>query len=151
MGQDIVDLHFKTQSMKQRLFTSLFFGWVIYSILLAIAFFVSNIIAQHYQFDIRMSTVNLLSNLLQFLLLTLTGFIVYGFLLFILKDYFTQNKSRPVKGVLLYVLATGSFLGTYLMAYHGIKPDVLIDAPLMNAATMLVMSFIPFTAKLIYP
>lgn len=85
--------------------------------------------------------------LLKSLLLSATGFIVYGFIRYGL-GYLTWFK-RETRGyvtrvVVYYLVITLSMLVTHLIAFDRLPIGILVDIPILNAIVVLMQGSIPY-------
>lgn len=85
--------------------------------------------------------------LLKSLLLSATGFIVYGFIRYGL-GYLTWFNREPrgyvTRVVVYYLVITLSMLVTHLIAFDRLPIGILVDVPILNAIVVLMQGSIPY-------
>lgn len=85
--------------------------------------------------------------LLKSLLLSVTGFIVYGFIRYGL-GYLTWFNREPrgyiTRIVVFYLVITLSMLVTHLIAFDRLPIGIVVDVPILNAIVVLMQGSIPF-------
>lgn len=126
-------------------------GWVAYAAIFTLAAALFDYAMAVYQGTFSESVTSLIIALgsvyLKALVLSGTGFIVYGFLKHGLGVIPWMNRShngRIVRVGLLFLLCTFSMIITYAVAAKTLPLEVMVDFPILNTVTILVFAVIPF-------
>lgn len=85
--------------------------------------------------------------LLKSLLLSVTGFIVYGFIRYglgYLSWFNREPRGYITRIVVFYLVITLSMLVTHLIAFDRLPIGIVVDVPVLNAIVTLVMGSIPY-------
>lgn len=91
--------------------------------------------------------------LMKFLLLSSTGFIVYGFIRFGIGylPWFNREPRGYITRIMVFYLAvTFSMLLTHLFAYNRLPLGVLVDLPILNAIATLLFGSLPYFKRTLY-
>lgn len=126
-------------------------GWLAYAAIFTLAAALFNYAMAVYQGTFSESATSLFIALglfyLEALVLSGTGFIVYGFLKHGLGVIPWMNRShngRIVRVGLLFLLCTFSMIITYAIAARSLPLEVMIDFPILNTVTILIFAVIPY-------
>lgn len=126
-------------------------SWILYAVLITILASVQVLILPVAQEGIsgldNFLLVDMGRVLVKFLLLSVTGFLVYGFIrlgLGYLSWFNRASRGYITRITVFYVVITVSMLITYLFTYDALPVGIMIDLPILNAIGTLIFGSLPY-------
>lgn len=126
-------------------------GWLAYAAIFTLAAAVFDYAIPVFEGTFSENPISLMAALgsvyLKTLVLSGTGFIVFGFLKHSLGIMPWMNRSstgRIVRVGLLFILCTISMVITFAVAAKSLPLEVMVDLPILNTVTILIFAVIPY-------
>lgn len=132
-------------------------SWVLYSVLFTVL-----VALQAFILPIAEEGVSRLDNflmvdmgrlLMKSLLLSVTGFIIYGFIrigLGYLPWFNRESRGYVIRILVFYLTITLSMLITHLFAYDRLPLGIVVDLPIFNAIASLIFGTMPYFKRTLF-